>query len=387
VSRRAALRAALALTAALAGCGGDAAPSPRAAVAPAEFFGINGDQLYQLALHGQYDTLGVQLDGIAAGGLAFVRSPANWGQIEPAPVSDLRPFDFSTSDAFVGALATRGLRWHVLGQGTPEWAAKPGDYAACSFRSAPASPGFMAAYLGGLAVRYGRDGSFWSAHPNLPYRPVTTYEVSNEPNLAAFWCPRPDPVAYARTLVTSARAVHAIDPQARVELGGLAAIPASQPPGPHPMRMSVQDFLAAVVAAEPQVGHLIDAVAVHPYARNPDVVVSVIQGFRRLLQANGMGKVPIDVDEVGWSTVATPILPPTPEDTRAGYLAEVTNDIARMRHRLGVIALAPYAWITAELDPTDPNQFYGVADPQTGEPYPAGSAYIDAVAALTGRGD
>jgi hypothetical protein len=32
--------------------------------------------------------------------------------------------------------------------------------------------------------RYGRGGTFWSAHPSLPYKPVTNWEVWNEQNLA-----------------------------------------------------------------------------------------------------------------------------------------------------------------------------------------------------------
>jgi hypothetical protein len=31
--------------------------------------------------------------------------------------------------------------------------------------------------------RYGRGGTFWAAHPSLPYKPVTAWEVWNEPNL------------------------------------------------------------------------------------------------------------------------------------------------------------------------------------------------------------
>jgi hypothetical protein len=32
-------------------------------------------------------------------------------------------------------------------------------------------------------TRYGYEGSFWKQHPELPYRPITTWEVFNEPNL------------------------------------------------------------------------------------------------------------------------------------------------------------------------------------------------------------
>ena len=74
-----------------------------------------------------------------------------------------------------------------------------------------------------LARRYGRGGSFWKAHPRLPYEPITDYEVWNEPNFGRLWCPKPDPGAYARLYLAARSAVQAVDPKALVLVGGLAA--------------------------------------------------------------------------------------------------------------------------------------------------------------------
>ena len=283
------LAAAAATATLLAACGGPASTAG-GPPAPPSFFGVNGDVLYQYALHGQADTLAAQLDAIGGGGLAFVRSPANWSQIEPSPAAGRTGFDFTISDAFVGALASHELSWQPIGQGLPipQWAAEPKVYSVCGFRSAPARPQFLAIYLAAIAKRYGRGGSFWSAHPELPYMPVTTYEVGNEPNHYAFWCPRPDPPAYALTFIASAQAIHAIDPKATVELGGLAAFPDSA----DPLRLSPQAFLSAALAAQPRLKDEIDAVAFHPYATTPAAVVSNLIAFRKVVSADGLGRVP-----------------------------------------------------------------------------------------------
>ena len=39
----------------------------------------------------------------------------------------------------------------------------------------------MAAFVSSFAQQYGRGGTFWSQHPELPYLPVESYEIGNEP--------------------------------------------------------------------------------------------------------------------------------------------------------------------------------------------------------------
>ena len=49
--------------------------------------------------------------------------------------------------------------------------------------TATAQIGAWQRFLTNFVHRYGPEGSFWAAHPNLPYHPVTSYEIWNEPNL------------------------------------------------------------------------------------------------------------------------------------------------------------------------------------------------------------
>jgi hypothetical protein len=55
------------------------------------------------------------------------------------------------------------------------------------------------------------------------------YEISNEPNLAVFWPPAPDPQAYGALLADAAKALRQADPAATIISGGLAN--EGDPPG------------------------------------------------------------------------------------------------------------------------------------------------------------
>jgi hypothetical protein len=53
--------------------------------------------------------------------------------------------------------------------------------------------------------------------------------------------------------------------------------------------------------------------------------------------------------------------------------------VFRARERLNIASVAPYSWITAQQNPAEQVQWFGLADPQTTEPYAAGTAYREAV--------
>src|SRR5439155_16083437 len=89
---------------------------------------------------------------------------------------------------------------------------------------------------------------------------VAAWEVWNEPNIAAFWSPKPDPVLYARLLAAAAAAIRETDPHALVLSGGLATASDRS----NGRTIAPETFLAALYRRG--VRHTFDAVAVHPYA-------------------------------------------------------------------------------------------------------------------------
>jgi hypothetical protein len=363
---------------AIAGCGGEGGTT-----VPPEWFGINAQALQRLPTVDRTEEMELHLDASAELGVDFVRTNLDWRNIEPrAPREGEHRYHWATTDAWVEALAERGLRWQptVLGAPTPTWAIDPRALPECGTASPPARAGDYARLLAELARRYGRSGEFWAGHPELGITPITHYEVWNEQNFDRFWCPRPQPAKHARLYVAARDAVHTVDREARVVYGGLATFPLPRPSSGIEATEAPQ-YLRAALAAEPGLRSRIDVVAMHPYRQTPDAVVSAIERFRATLDRLGLRDVPISVNEVGWVTSGRDGGPRASEDERAEYIGVTTDAIAGLDY---VIAFAPHTWISPELDPTTAEDWYGIADPATADPYPTATAYgerIDDLAA------
>jgi hypothetical protein len=376
-----AVGAALAVLAGLGGCGGSGSTEITGPPIPREFFGMNAQLVMQAAEAGKLDYTDRQAAQMARTEVGFVRSNFDWALFEPSPPSGgSHHYDFPVLDGWVASLAQQHLRWLVTAKGgpIPEWAASPSAPAECGTNAPPDGTADYTTLMRALVGRYGRDGSFWQTHPDLPYEPITEYEVWNEPNFGRLWCPTPDPAAYARLYLAARDAIHAVDPKAVVLVGGLAAFPADEA-GP-PAKTSYRTFLTGMTKAVPVIRTKVDGVAVHPYGKDPDAVLAALEGMRGALDAAGLGDTPMLADEIGWHTKGTLGLPPVPEDQRADYFRTVTPAIARST--CDVIGIAAHTWVTLEHNANVPEDWYGMADPLTGQPYPSAIAYGDQAKAL-----
>lgn len=196
------------------------------------------------------------------------------------------PYDWAEHDELLAACARAGLRPIGLLAGTACYATgRPRGE--CWSKGWPPLARFAPdwkRYVGACVERYGPDGRFWAEHPELEPRPVRTWEVWNEPNLAHFWAPEPDPRAYAELLEQTAAAIRGVDPRATVLVGGLTA--------PHRRaRQWIVDLFAT-----PGVRRHFDGVAIHPYARTPREVAELCRWFAHIARA------PLYITEVGWAT-------------------------------------------------------------------------------------
>ncbi len=211
-----------------------------------DFYGLNA-QLSFSHLAGDWTGAAAQ---IAQTGVGVVRRDAFWSAVEPLPPRRGRHrYRWRGTDRLVKALAHSGLRWYPIVDYATNWAGVAG------WKSPPTAahvPDY-AAFAGALARRYGRDGRFWRRHPRLRALPVHAYEVWNEPNVVRFW---PDqsyaPERLARMYLAARRQIRAVDPGARVVVGGLSAI-------------GVERFLARMLRARPGLAGRLDAVGFHPY--------------------------------------------------------------------------------------------------------------------------
>jgi hypothetical protein len=337
-------------------------PASTPASAPDDFYGVNAQALFAEPSSG-WDT---QLDAIDAGGLQLVRTDARWAVIEPrAPDGDMRSYAWSGPDAIVQALAEHGLRWYPVLEAAPGWAAQAsGDISPAAARI----PDF--AYFGfALASRYGRGGSFWRLHPALPALPVIDYEIWNEENSAVFWPSQADaPERFADLFIAARQAIRAVDQQARVVIGGLALV---NPP----LVSDEVTFLERMVSHRPDLIGQVDGVGLHPYQATPADTYARIDRVRSAVNELLGPSVAIDVTEVGWSALAVP------EPQRAAYLDALATDLPRSN--CNVADLLPYAWVTPESDPSNPEDWFGIWS-KDGSPRPSGQAFTQSALSMRG---
>jgi hypothetical protein len=225
----------------------------------------------------------------AATGVQAVREDISWAQTEPKPGR----YDWTNYDAVVRTATEAGLIVLPILDDSPAWAAPA---AGCL----PSSPAEYASFAAAVAARYGRDGEFWRANPQLASRPLVWYELWNEPYDAA--CNR-DPALYARLVAAVATAARAVNPAARFLIGADTSY--------RNLRGVRKDWIGAMYAAVPNLGNYFDALSVHPYGGDPAVYTPPaatddqpdrIEQIHAELAAHGDADKPLWVTEIGWST-------------------------------------------------------------------------------------
>jgi len=351
---------------------------------PDSFFGVSATELWSLTESNRDAKRDAQLDGMKAAGIDWARVEIGWPEIERnAPVAGQHSYSWAISDRLVTAFATRGMELMALPMATPGWAGT--NAASCGRRSEVAGQHVAdyVAFAEAVAARYGARGSFWNARPELPRVPVTRYEIWNEQNWGGFWCDHPNPERYAEMLAGAADAIHALDPTAEVILGGLAAFRTSTSQDGAVLSMAADEFLARAIAREPGLAASIDAVGFHPYDADPAMNLSLTGWFRKRMNTLGLADAEIVLTEFGWRS-GGPLAGSLSDVRRATNYARMTGEIARTD--CGISAVAAHTWQSSELDPDNPNHWYGIASPITGQLYQSGRAYRNQVALYEGRG-
>lgn len=351
---------------------------------PEGYFGVSAPSLAVMARDSD-PRFASHADGIRDAGLDFVRSTVDWRQVEPVlGTAGVHLYDWSATDRLVRGLAARGLELVPNLMGTPTWA-RALDALTCGPTPAVAelhAPAF-GDLAGAVVRRYGRDGSFWQANPDLTPQPVRRIEIWNEPNWTGFWCPAPQPEKFARIAVEAARRVDAADPSVEVVLGGLVLTKEHLYFSGGGMRgMETGTFLARMVAAEPELASRLDQVGIHLYDPDPDVNISLLGWLRGRMEDAGLARAGLLVTEFGWTTSGS--AEALSEEARAAAYTALVEELPRTD--CDVRGLAAHEWTTPESDPSDPEHWFGIADPATAALHPAGGAYRDAVAVYEGRG-
>ncbi|HXA27113.1 MAG TPA: hypothetical protein VN193_00030 [Candidatus Angelobacter sp.] len=373
---------AAALTAPLAATMHASAFTPRV---PPGSLGVNAQFLMGFAGPLTPAQKSAQLDEVRALGIGLMRMDAEWQGVEPvAPdlVTGAHTYHWNALDLAVSLMAQHGIQWAPIVDYGTTWASATND----EF-SPPRDDTAWSAYASALAHRYGPGGSFWSTNPTLPYLPVKTWEIWNEQN-AGFWnYPRCEthtvgvdigPQRYADLFMSARAAITAFDPAARIMVGGLVPITT-----PSSSACTVQEFLAGMRAHRSDLA--VDVIAVHIYdGRGAGAVLSELAVLRHTIDSLGWtAGIPFDLNENGWPVGGNGF--GMTDQQRGDMLATVADQA--LRSNCNVTGYVPHTWLTAEQNPANGEDWFGVGNPVTpSSPHGSAIAYGSMVQTLQGTG-
>ncbi|WP_169238770.1 O-antigen ligase family protein [Candidatus Roseilinea sp. NK_OTU-006] len=193
---------------------------------PPPIFGAESLRLGANAALEQYEeeTLDALLDDLARRGVRWVRQEFRWSEIEPKRGQ----FDWSASDRIFSAAARHGINILPVLWTTPPWARAPS--ASAQFppieTAPPADLNDFAQFVRAFAERYdaGRLSQASASSSDSQFAsPIFAYQIWDEPNLSAAWGNALiDPTYYLQMLRAARRAIHEVNPNARIMLAGLA---------------------------------------------------------------------------------------------------------------------------------------------------------------------
>lgn len=236
-----------------------------------------------------------QLQPLVEAGVTHVRADFDWHDLEP----ERGGFDWSDSDRLMRASSVTGVDILAVVDYSAPWASSGpnGDV-----HYPPSSNADFATFAEAIASRYGPHGSFWSGHPDLSPRPLTSMEIWNEPFGYWSWKPGPDPAAYARLVRSAAAAIRSVEPSMTIVASGdlLAYTTTDQRP-----------WLTPLLDTDPGLASVVDRWSIHPYpdplSQSPSSggaasaygTVGRVEQVANILKARGITS-KLWVTEVGW---------------------------------------------------------------------------------------
>jgi hypothetical protein len=317
---------------------GDSVVAPRAVAAAADqvpkatgagckaqrrggFVGLGEDSFVHF---GDRDcVLGLQ----ANAGAGVVRIVFNWAGIETRP----GVYDFSRYDEWMRSVANHRMRVLPILFDTPSFYGRQSRRGTYPPRNVDAYARFAAAAVG----RYGPNGSFFTDNPDVPKVPIRSWQIWNEPNLRAYWLPRPNAREYVQMLRAAYQAIRAVDGRAEVVTAG---IPASLLSG----AIRFERFVGAMYKAKG--ARYFDTLAPNAYGRTAQDVIGSIGNLRKLMNRNGDRRGKIWVTEVGWGTGGPRSRFNIGERRQAVEIPKLLRGLYRVRGRLRLRGVVYFGW-------------------------------------------
>lgn len=295
---------------------------------PPRFFGTMWDKQVQDASPAIQDA---QWAKMAVNGVESARVIFSWNLAQEQQGQT----SFRYTDPMVENAARHGIEPLPVVTYAPPWArVERGELG-----SAPSDYAAYVAYLKILIGRYGPGGQFWAEHPDVPYRPVRTWQIWNEPGVQYQWSPQADwPERYGELLRMAYPAVKQADPGARVVMAGLA-------------NASWEELDALYDRGK--VKGSFDVMAVHYYARISSQFLEVTKRLRASLDKHGDRAMPIWWTEAGASASRGKIDAPankhfqTTDQGLANQLTKTYKLFVANRNKMRIGRVYWYTWASS----------------------------------------
>jgi hypothetical protein len=301
------------------------------------------------------------LDGARAAHAGWIRIDLNWHVIQyDGPAR----YNWAPFDDVVKAVTARGMRVLAGILYTPPWARGPGS----SPNYPPSNLVDCANFVKAAVTRYAPMG-------------VHAYEIWNEPNIARFWAPGPDPARYTQLLRLAHIAIKRVDPSATVVSAGLS------PYGSYGQRdaqhMNPLSFLEAMYAHG--AAGSFDAVGWHPSNYPSGLRLArwsawsqmsqTTRSARRIMRVRGDGAKQIWATEFGYPTGST-----SRDVSEARQAQLVTKSYAALKRWSWAGPAFYYSYHDNGTNKLDPEDNFGVVRNDY-SPKPSFRAYQTAAAA------
>jgi polysaccharide biosynthesis protein PslG len=316
------------------------------------------------------------LNDIAGAGVGMLRQKFDWDFLSHNAAPGQLNWTFL--DRFMTATSQLGITvMPVLFDPPASMTASPAS-GAMRGNYPPSNLGAIGDFGAMLARRYGTNGSFWAENPQLPRRPITAWQIWNEPNIPVYWRPAPNPAQYVQMLRLASQKIKAVDPHAEIVTAG---IPDTHIGGAIPLVKYLRAMYRAGAAGS------FDTLAINGYAPTGKGVVSLVTQIRRLIDRYGGKHEALRLTEFGWADRGPEVKKGrfTVGPKRQGlYTAQAIEGLWKARKRLKLRGIVYYAW-RDETVYSGGKDFWGLHTgllQLNGQPKPALSSFSNAVHSL-----
>jgi hypothetical protein len=258
--------------------------------APRDFVGLSADDVFAPGTGTAAGDEAYRLSNLSAIRAArgrLLRKVFDWSEIETSPGH----YDLGAYDRYVADAASRGIKILPVLFNPPSFRAKGhGGHGTWP----PVSNAAFADFAKVVVRRYGLHGTLWSSRRDIPKRPITSWQIWNEPSLTVYWLPRPSARQYVRMLKVVGRAIKSVDGR-RAEI-----VSAGIPPSLLSSAVPIVRYIKQLYRAGAR--RYFDTLALNSYARNRGELAGLLRTVRGLMNRYGHRRARLWITELGWAT-------------------------------------------------------------------------------------